>query len=194
MIYQLIGFFLIIIGISHLVKQINQLDMNAVQVLQKIFHKKPWLPFFQEIWFFGRTSFTLITLFLLSTINWKLGTSALLVFLVGVGVEQIFKGTFNRARPYADNQEIRMLQLIRPHDPSFPSGDALRIWYLALVMPAAVGGMGVFLTAAILVALLVTLGRVVMGVHYPTDTITGTGLGMISAGTTLWIWQYLGLL
>jgi undecaprenyl-diphosphatase len=168
--------------------------MIAVKSIQKALHKKPWLTFFQEIWFFGRTSFTLITLLLLTTHNWKLGSTSLLVFLMVVGIEQIFKILFNRQRPFSEDRNVRMLQPVRPHDTSFPSGDALRVWYLALILPTATGGTGLFLPATILVACLVTLGRAIMGVHYPTDTIAGLGLGMMGAGTTLWLWQYLGLL
>ena len=86
-----------------------------------------------------------------------------------------------------------MLQPIKPQDPSFPSGDALRVWYLALIIPTAFGDSGIFLVAGIILAILVSMGRMVMGVHYPSDVTAGMGLGFIGAGTSIWLWFILGL-
>ncbi len=194
MIHQILGFALFIAGCSHLITGVVPIESRIVQYLQVRFQNKPWLPFFQEIWFFGRTSFTLITLLLLTSLKWKLGITSLISFMAIVGIEKIIKTAFKRPRPFSVNQEIHMLQSIRPLDSSFPSGDALRVWYLAFIIPVAAGGPGFFLPAAIMLATLVTLGRSIMGVHYPTDTIAGAGLGLLAAGTTLWTWQYLGLL
>ena len=194
MIYHFLGLVLFITGCSHLIAGVVPIETRIVQYLQVQFQKKPWLPFFQEIWFLGRTSFTLIILLLLITLKWKLGVTALIGFLVIIGIEHIVKIVFKRPRPFSANQEIRMLQPIKPHDSSFPSGDALRIWYLAFVIPVAAGWAGSFLPVALLLALLVSVGRSIMGVHYPTDAIAGAGLGLLAAGTTLWLWQYLGLL
>ena len=81
-----------------------------------------------------------------------------------------------------------------PGDASFPSGDALRAWYLALILPVfAGGGLALALGLSVL-AMLVTLGRMVMGVHYLTDTLAGAGLGMLGAGTTIWLWYLLHLI
>ena len=66
-----------------------------------------------------------------------------------------------------------MLQPLEPFGSSFPSGDALQIWYPAFIVPVAAGNATVFLTAAISLAILVTLGRMVMLVHYLTDTLAG---------------------
>ena len=194
MIYQILGLILFILGCAHLLPAIKPLETRIVLTLQSGFRNKPWLPFFQEIWFFGRTSFAVITIVLLISLNWKLGSTALVVFLIIVGIEQIVKMVFNRARPYTADSEITMLQLISPHDPSFPSGDALRIWYLALILPFAAGISSLFLAATLLLAILVTLGRIVMGVHYLTDTFAGSGLGILGAGTTIWLWHLLNLL
>jgi undecaprenyl-diphosphatase len=194
MIYQIIGLVLLLFSCTHLLDSLKTLDTNFVSSLQKTFHEKPWLPIYQDIWFFGRTSFTVITLLLFTAVSWRMGGTALLLFLIIVGIEQIIKMIFKRPRPFEIHQDIRMLQPIKPHDPSFPSGDALRIWYLVLILPAALGGSNTFLIAGIFLAILVSLGRAVMGVHYPSDVIAGTGLGFIGAGTSIWLWHILGLL
>jgi membrane-associated phospholipid phosphatase len=136
----------------------------------------------------------MIILLLITSLDWRLGGSVVLVFLVTVGIEQIIKAIFDRQRPFSSHAEIRMLQPTHPHDPSFPSGDALRIWYLVLLLPAATGQAETFLAVLLLLALLVTTGRMVMGVHYLTDAISGTGLGILGAGTTIWLWGIFNLL
>ena len=194
MIYQLLGFGLLLVSYAHLFTGLNRWETQIVRKVQGLFKNKPWLTVFQEIWFFGRTSFAVISLLLLISLKWKIGAIALLVFLITVGIENILKNTLNRPRPYTAHPDINMLQPNSSVDPSFPSGDTLRIWYLALILPAAAGGSGLFLTAFLLLAILVTLGRMIMGVHYLTDTIAGIGLGMLGAGTTLWLWHLLQLL
>ena len=193
MIYQAIGLFLLLISSTHIMDRVSAFDTNIVRSLQKTFHKKPWLPFFQDIWSFGRTPFAVITLLLFTAATWKKGGVALLIFLIIIGIEQVVKLIFKRSRPFEAHQDIRMLQPVKPHDPSFPSGDALRVWYLSLIIPTAFGGPGILLTAGIVLATLVSLGRTVMGVHYPSDVTAGMGLGLIGAGTSIWLWFLLGL-
>ncbi len=194
MIYQLLGFGLLLVGCAHLFTGVNRWETQIVRKVQGFFNNKPWLTVFQEIWFFGRTSFAVVSLLLLISLKWKIGTIALLVFLITVGIENILKKALNRPRPYTAHPDISMLQPNSPVDTSFPSGDTLRIWYLALILPIYAGGSSLFLTAFLLLAILVTLGRMIMGVHYLTDTIAGIGLGLLGAGTTLWLWHFLQLL
>ena len=194
MIYQLLGFGLLLIGCAHLFAGVKTRETQIVHNVQGLFKNKPWLTIFQKIWFFGRTPFAVVSLLLLISLNLKMGIIALTVFLVTIGIENILKNIFKRPRPFIAHPDIEMLQPKSPVDPSFPSGDTLRIWYLALILPVAAGNSGLFLTAFLLLATLVTLGRMILGVHYLTDTITGLGLGMLGAGTTLWLWHLLQLL
>ena len=194
MIYQLLGFILFLIGCTHLFTQISNSESQISTSIQNTFNQKPWLGFFKEIWFFGRTTFVVITLIFLIFIDWKIGLIANLIFLIIVSIERIVKVNFNRNRPFSALSTVAMLQPLEPQDSSFPSGDALRVWYLALILPVAVGNSIPFFLAAILLAILVTFGRLVLGVHYLTDVLAGAGLGLLGAGTTIWIWQFFSLL
>ena len=191
MTYHLLGLILILLGFIHMFEEIVSLEVSIVRYVQQISKLKPLLFFFKEVWFFGRTTFALILLVFLICINWKTGLIAAGVFLVIVGIEYLIKTLYFRERPYAAHQGIAMLQSLEPLDSSFPSGDTMRVWYLALIITASAGDSIFFLSATISLAALVTLGRLVMGVHYLTDTLAGAGLGIIGAGTTIWLWNLL---
>ena len=191
MIYHILGSILVLIGCSHFVGVVDRVEPEIILYIQRKFN--PLQVYFKEIWFFGRTSFTLIVLVFLTCFDWKMGLAAAGVFLVTVCIEYFVKKLSNRGRPYTSHPAIAMLQPLEPADSSFPSGDTLRVWYLALIIPAASGNSSFVLTAAISLAVLVTLGRMVMGVHYFTDTLAGAGLGILGAGTTLWLWNLMNI-
>jgi undecaprenyl-diphosphatase len=149
---------------------------------------------FRELWFLGRTSFTLICLLLLISYSWKPGAIAAIVFFGVAGIEMLLKSIFSRPRPFQINSNISMLQPQQPVDPSFPSGDTLRVWYLALILAAVIGGNPLLFGAVTGLALLVSLGRLVMGVHYLTDILSGAGLGVIGGGATLLLWDVFQLI
>lgn len=194
MTYQLIGLGLLILGFSHKLDPIKGIDLKVVKTLQKSFPDPARSAWFKEIWFFGRTTFAIVFLIVMIGIHWKLGLSALAVFGVIAGLETLMKGFFDRGRPFSSHSEIRMAQPQKPTDPSFPSGDAFRIWYLVLILIAASGSNQVLGFIAILLAVLVSLGRMILGVHYLTDVLAGAGLGFLGAGTTIWLWHLFNLL
>ena len=94
MIYQLIGFIFLLSGFSHLFDFTKSWEIKIAYLLQVSFKNKPWLPMFQEIWFFGRTSFAITILILLTAFNWKMGLAAIVVFLIIVGIENLIKKSF----------------------------------------------------------------------------------------------------
>jgi len=187
--YQILGLLLFVIGCSQLLGVMDQVEPEIVLFVQSKFRSKPTLVLFTELWFFGRTSFTLVALLLLTCFDWKKGLVAAGVYFLAAGIEHYLKKFSQRDRPFSSSPEIAMLQPIEPLDSSFPSGDTLRVWYLALIVPAAMGDSRYFLTVVISLAVLVTLGRMVMGVHFFTDTLAGAGLGFLGAGTTIWLWN-----
>jgi len=194
MIYQLIGLSLFAFGFIHIWERTSRLDHRLVRSIQGGLGRKPYLKRFEEVWLFGRTSFTLVVLILLTGYDWKLGLIALGVFGLTAGLEKAVKGTLDRSRPFLVHQEVEMLQPRKPDDPSFPSGDALRIWFLVLILPIALGDSLLFGMLSITLAVLVSLGRIVLGVHYITDVLSGAGLGFLGAGTTIWLWHSMQLI
>jgi undecaprenyl-diphosphatase len=194
MIYQIIGLILILMGCSHLIIQTDNAETSLILFVQKISNRKPLIGFIREIWFLGRTTFLIIILLIITAFDWQLGGIAFAVFLVTAAIEMLIKVSFNRIRPFQNQPKILMLQPQEPSDPSFPSGDTYRIWYLALTLAFVFGNDPNVLLAMIVIALLVSVGRLAMGVHYLTDILAGAGLGLIAAGTAIWVWFYLGLL
>lgn len=194
MIYQLIGVGLFALGFSYKLNPVNRFDQGAAKFLQDNFGRSPFLEWFQEIWFFGRTTFAMVILLLLTGLNWKLGLPALAVYGILAGLEKLVKLTVFRSRPFSVHQDIQMLQPREPVDPSFPSGDAMRIWFLALILSIALGNSLFFGIISILLAVLISLSRMILGVHFLTDILAGAGLGCLGAGTTIWLWQVFHLL
>ena len=194
MIYQLTGFILFLLGCTCRISKLNELELKAASRIQTMFNKKPWIGFFQDIWFLGRTIFAFIIITILIFYDWKIGLAANLILLLTLAIEKLVKQISNRTRPYETAQYILLLQPAEPTDTSFPSGDTLRIWYLALIIPVIAGNSPSLLIGLGVLAMLVSFGRIVMGVHYPADVLAGAGLGTLGAGTTIWIWQLLGLL
>lgn len=87
----------------------------------------------------------------------------------------LMKHAVDRVRPYAALQGVRALALAPPTDPSFPSGHAagsacLAAYFADRSRPVRTGLLA--LTAA-----LIALSRVVLGVHFPFDTLVGALVG-----------------
>jgi membrane-associated phospholipid phosphatase len=194
MTYQILGLSLFLVGLLHLNRQLVNPETRLVVLIQAGISRKRGQNLFQELWFLGRTPFAVLSLAFLACYDLKLGLTAGLVFLAAVGIEGLFKTLLKRPRPFISSREILMLQPREPSDPSFPSGDALRVFFLALTLPAAAGNPPSLLVAAVLVAVLVSLGRMVLGVHYLSDVLAGAGLGVLGAGTVIWLWNLLALL
>lgn len=118
--------------------------------------------------------------------------AVLLATVVGTGVlAEMFKILFHRARPPAS------LQLVPEGGYGFPSSHAVAavavgaaVWYIFSLRPQESRG-GSWLAkarigfAVIVVALLVGLGRVYMGAHYPSDVLAGWALGGVWASICL---------
>lgn len=114
-------------------------------------------------------------------ITWLLGDAFWKAWALRVGVTVIalaatvlvLKFSFRRARP-----EGSWGNIYRKSDPhSFPSGHAARATLLAVLAV----GLGPAWLAAILIpwAPLVSMARVSMGLHYPTDVLAGSALGLL---------------
>ncbi len=121
------------------------------------------------LWFFARPG---------EERKWKLACgSALASAALALFANQVVSHLWSRARPYAAHPDAAVF-VARSHDPSFPSDHAAAVFAIAVsvfLLDRLVGSF--FLAGAVAVA----VGRVVVGVHYPTDVIAGALVGTASA-------------
>lgn len=95
-------------------------------------------------------------------------------FLIERPIYFVLKNSFKRNRPQAALKDFH--SLITPSDQfSFPSGHTS-----AAFMVASITGyfLPVFLIPLLLWATAVGFSRIILGVHFPTDTIVGMALGV----------------
>ncbi|SCX93167.1 phosphatase PAP2 family protein [Desulfoluna spongiiphila] len=107
--------------------------------------------------------------------------AGLLAFALELPLYLLLKHTIRRARP---NDAIgHVSAFITPSDAfSFPSGHSAA----AFVTATLVGHFyTAFLLPALLLAFLISLSRVILRVHYPTDILAGMILGLSCAVTAL---------
>jgi membrane-associated phospholipid phosphatase len=95
--------------------------------------------------------------------------------LVAEGLTKAVKLLARRARPFEQDGRVVVRLPRRPVDAAFPSGDAMRAAFLAGVAWAVVPAAG---WMAAPVAVIVGLGRIRAGVHYPLDVWAGWCVGL----------------
>jgi undecaprenyl-diphosphatase len=98
--------------------------------------------------------------------------------LLAAGIATAFKYTVRRNRPWDQPQFYAV-----KHDRySFPSGHATRMVAIATVLAHFVPSAAI---AGYLLAMFVAICRVLVGVHYVSDVVVGTLIGLASAGFML---------
>ena len=108
----------------------------------------------------------------------------------GDAINVLCKLLFASPRPYWFGEPIRQLST----DPSFglPSShaqNALAVWlFLAYVASREYGRIRPYSVAVIFI-LLISLSRIVLGVHFPTDILAGWILGALWLGLFLKVWD-----
>ena len=109
----------------------------------------------------------------------KLGVTCMISMIIGLIITNlIIKNWVARVRPY---ELIEGLELIieRQHDFSFPSGHTTNSFACAwVIFRMEKKRWGV---PALVLAILISLSRLYVGVHYPTDVIGGMAIGIFSA-------------
>lgn len=98
------------------------------------------------------------------------------------GIADLIRVFYHRPRPFVALPEVHQL-LINP-EWSFPSGHATFFFALstAVYLYNKKWGIGFFIAT-----LFITIGRVVAGVHYPSDIIGGALIGIIVACATFYL-------
>lgn len=101
-----------------------------------------------------------------------------LVSLLAWGIAVLLKDFFGNVRPYDILSGVT--KLFNPGDPfSFPSGHATFFSALAASLYFYHKRLGLLFA---FFAVLIGLARVVSGIHYPSDILTGFGVGIVVAG------------
>ena len=110
--------------------------------------------------------------------KWKLAAgSALASAALALLVNKVISSAWHRDRPYQTHHVARIWG-VRKSDPSFPSDHASASFGIAVAVSLIDSFAGMlFLVLAVLIA----VGRVVVGEHYPGDVLAGAVIGTISA-------------
>ncbi|MHB8643174.1 MAG: phosphatase PAP2 family protein [Gaiellaceae bacterium] len=112
------------------------------------------------------------------SLHWKLASaSALASAALALLVNQAIAAFWDRSRPYLTHPSAHFWGT-RKHDASFPSDHAsaaFAIGFAVLLVDRVAGWL--FVAAAVLI----TIGRVVVGAHYPGDVAAGLLVGAASA-------------
>ncbi|HEY4715118.1 MAG TPA: phosphatase PAP2 family protein [Candidatus Paceibacterota bacterium] len=107
----------------------------------------------------------------------------LIVSAAAWGVSTLLKNLIDHPRPYAVLDGVN--KLFSADDPySFPSGHATFFSALATVIYFHHKRLGLWLALA---ALLIGFARVMAGIHFPSDVLTGFGLGILVAGLVAYL-------
>ena len=121
------------------------------------------------LWFFARPG---------GDRKWKLAAgSALGAAALGIVINRIIAALYHRDRPFIAHPSAHVFG---PHktDPSMPSDHATAALAIAVAVLLIDTGVGlVFLALAVLIA----IGRVIIGEHYPGDVLASTVIGVAAA-------------
>ena len=110
--------------------------------------------------------------------KWKLAcASALASAALALLVNQLIAQLWDRARPFAAHPSAHVWGA-RSHDPSFPSDHASAAFSIAFAVFLFDRFVGSLFLAA---ASVISIGRVFIGAHYPSDIVAGCLVGLASA-------------
>lgn len=183
---SMLGFALFLAGLAYRLPAISKADTFVFKALNLHTQRPALLGLFRFLWPVGTTLFAFVILLALILLNPRLGLLAGLALLSSALLERFTKLRLKRLRPFAELPGIPMRQPRLPNDPSFPSGDSLRVWFLAVLLLFLAQWSWPFVVIILSIATLISLGRIALGVHYPCDVLAGAGLGLLAAGLCLW--------
>lgn len=184
-VFWLLGFGagLTILGFLHRLPALSRWDARTFQSLHANLRRSA--NFFRYLWPLGTTPVGIGLILIIYIAGWQAGAAVTGAYILAALLERTIKMCIQRPRPFTDLPEVQMRQPNPPRDPSHPSGDTLRVWFLAIVFPwaFALPWPVTLLTCAI--AGILSLGRIALGVHYPLDVLGGAGLGLFAASATV---------
>jgi undecaprenyl-diphosphatase len=178
-----IGFLMIISGLLHINSSVARWDTQFFNVIH--IRLSRFADFFQYLRPLGTTPVSILLILITYAASWEFGVIATISFIISSIIERMIKLSIQRPRPYQTLPYVKMGQIPEPHDPSHPSGDSFRVWFLAFLFPFAFSLPGPIFAFSFLAAIILSVGRIALGVHYPLDVISGTGLGILTSSIAL---------
>jgi undecaprenyl-diphosphatase len=172
-----IGLLLILTGLLHQTAVFSRWD--AQTFLRWHIWLRRYAGIFRYLWPLGTVPVGIMLILILFIASWQAGLSAALMYGLAAIVEWAVKRRVRRPRPFETLPGVVMGQPKHPRDPSHPSGDTMRVWFLALVFPLGFGLPWPVYALSCSAALTLSLGRIALGVHYPLDIVGGAGLGIL---------------
>jgi len=101
---------------------------------------------------------------------------------LALAVGKLISELVDRARPFVADAHGVHLFSAHAADPGFPSDHATAAFAIATAIVLRKRGWGIF---ALVAATILSIGRVALGVHYPSDVLAGAALGA-AAALALW--------
>jgi undecaprenyl-diphosphatase len=101
---------------------------------------------------------------------------------LGLAVGKAISELVDRARPFVADPHGVHLFTAHAADPGFPSDHATAAFAIAVAILVRKRAWGI---VALVLATILSVGRVALGVHYPSDVIAGAALGS-AAALALW--------
>lgn len=102
---------------------------------------------------------------------------------LGLAVGKVISELVDRARPFVADPHGVHLFASHAADPGFPSDHATAAFAIAVAIVLRKRAWGIF---ALVAATVLSIGRVALGVHYPSDVLAGAALGS-AAALALWV-------
>ncbi len=97
---------------------------------------------------------------------------------LALGVAQVLSSIWDRPRPYEAHPGDAHLYIGASHDPSFPSDHATAAFAIAVSILLRNRRAG---WLALAMGILLSVSRVAVGTHYPSDVLAGAAIGTLAA-------------
>ncbi|MDP2664474.1 MAG: phosphatase PAP2 family protein [bacterium] len=101
------------------------------------------------------------------------------------GIAELIRLFYQRPRPFSALDNVQ--QLLTSNEWSFPSGHATFFFALATAVYLYNKKLGIWFFVA---TILITVSRVIAGIHYPSDIIGGAVIGIAVAYTVFYLTRY----
>lgn len=169
---------------------ILSIDENILLWFQNVVRNEVLTPIMNGITYLGEFGGAFWIALCLIMLIWKrtrkVGiATAISLVMTGVISNLIIKNLVNRARPYDVIEGFDHVSYHIPSDSSFPSGHAAAAFafcialFLTLPMIMEVKKARLIGALFLVLAFLISLSRIYLGVHYPSDVLAGVLLGIL---------------